>query len=129
MKLVQLSEADFERAAAVTRLKERARNMARAVLVEGKTPAEAARRFSASWTRAREAVKTVEKAYSALQMESGLCEVTVTLPSAVSAELGAYSAALLRSSDATANAVAATHLAQSIRTATARLKSPSDTRQ
>lgn len=124
MKLVQLTEEDFERAAAATRLKERARSMAKAVLVDGKTPADAARAFSASWTRAREAVKAVEKAYAALQMKGGLCEVTLTLPAAISSELDAYSVALMQSPNVQENEATTAAVAHSIRAATERLKGP-----
>jgi hypothetical protein len=128
MKLVQIDVDDFERAADATRLKERARSMAKAVLVDGKTPADAARAFSASWTRAREAVKAVEKAYAALQMERGLCEVTLTLPTVISSELNEYSVALLKSVDRTENEAATAAVARSIRTATERLKVPTEKR-
>lgn len=85
-----MTPAQFEAAASDTRLKDRARRLARAILVDGVAVSEAARNEGVSRQAAAKAADTVRRASV---NADGLRPVTVKLPDIVATELERIAAA------------------------------------
>lgn len=88
MKLKRLSSEEFDRLAATTRLREQARNMARSVLVDGRTQVDVATEWGMSKQRVNLAVAAIERAYSASTAPGGgMVRVSLDLPEGLALEL------------------------------------------
>lgn len=95
MKLKHLAPEDFDRLAKSTRLGERAREMARAVLVDGRTLPDVGVEYGMSKQRVHLAVGTIKRAYNdATTPSSGLVSVMLELPKSVALELSMLADAL-----------------------------------
>lgn len=92
-----MDSATFERLVARTRLQDRARRLARAVLVEGLGPSEAGRREGVSHEAARQAAARVLRE---LRIEGGYppgwSAVTVVVPADLAIEIRELAAAAAR---------------------------------
>lgn len=88
MKLKRLASQDFDRLALRTRLGDRARAMARAVLVDGRAQAEVAAENGVTKQRVNIAVAAIERAYlEAAAPGTGWINVELKLPEALALEL------------------------------------------
>lgn len=88
MKLKRLSADDFDRLAASTRLGDRARDMARAVLVDGRSQVDVAAEFGMTKQRVHLAIATMERAYSQTSTPGrGWIGVDLNLPEPLALEL------------------------------------------
>jgi len=98
MRLKRLTLQDFDRLADGTRLKERARQLAREVLVDGGTPSGVAARHGMTPQRVSLAVGVIEKAYFE-DREGGLGWVSLDmdLPEKVALQLDDLAKALRES--------------------------------
>lgn len=100
MRLKRLTLQDFDRLADGTRLKERARQLAREVLVDGGTPSAVASRHGMTPQRVSLAVGVIEKAYFD-DREGGLGWVSLDmdLPEKIALQLDDLVKALKASQD------------------------------
>src|SRR5205823_3701883 len=100
MRLKRLTPQDIDRLADSTRLKDRTRELAREVLVDGGTPSEVATRHAMTKQRIGLAVAVIEKAYFA-DREGGLGWVSLEmeLPEAVALQLDELARMLKASGD------------------------------
>ncbi len=124
MKLQRLSPEEFDRiVAAKPRMLEQTRNMARAVLVEGRTQGNVAAEYGMSQQRVQLAVASIERAYMATAgVGGGVVRVSLELPESLALELGALLDALKGCSDAARADAAVDQAIAGIRGATRRLK-------
>jgi hypothetical protein len=107
MRIRRLAPHTFDLVAADTRLGAQARDMARAVLVDGRAQADVATEYGMSRQRINLAVAVIERAYDKLGApgESFIrCELE--LPAALARELGALAEALALCPDAERRAAA-----------------------
>lgn len=122
MKLQRLSLEEFDRLAASTRLREQARNMARAVLVDGRTQADVATEWGMSKQRVNLAVAAIERTYIATAgAGGGVVRVSLELPESLALELGTLLDALKNCPDAALASAAVDKAIAGIRGATKRL--------
>jgi hypothetical protein len=88
MRLKRLDLPSFEQLCGSTRLGPQARNMARAVLVDGRTLVDVAAEHGMSKQRVKLAVDSVEREYSRLSGElNGVVRIEVEIPAVVAIEL------------------------------------------
>jgi len=119
MKLKRLSADDFDRLAAETRVKDRARDMARAVLVEGRAQADVAMEHGMSKQRVNLAVGAIERAYfKSAAPGTGRVEVTLDMPEALALELSELIDGLKQCTDQERSAKALSQVLRSMATAT-----------
>lgn len=100
MRLKRLTPADFNRLADGTRLKDRTRQLAWEVLVDGDAPSDVAARFGMTKQRVGLAVGVIEKAYFA-DKDSGLGWVSIEmeLPEMIALQLDDVAKVLKASGD------------------------------
>lgn len=95
MRLKRLTQQAFDRAAADTRMGDQAREMARAVLVDGRAQVDVATEHGMSKQRVNGAVATIERAYKKTTTPGvSAIRVELDLPEALALELGALVEAL-----------------------------------
>ncbi|WP_459203474.1 TrfB-related DNA-binding protein (plasmid) [Ralstonia pseudosolanacearum] len=88
MKLKRLTPEDFDRIAEHTRMGDRARSMARAVLVDGRAQADVATEFGMTKQRVNAAVGAIERAFvQTAAPGTGLVSVSLELPESLALEL------------------------------------------
>lgn len=101
MRLKRLTLQAFDRAAADTRMGDQAREMARAVLVDGRAQVDVATEYGMSKQRVSGAVATIERAYKKVTTPGvSAIRVELDLPEALALELGALADALEQCKDA-----------------------------
>ena len=112
MKLKHLAPKDFDRLAQNTRLGERAREMARAVLVDGRSLPDVGTEYGMSKQRVHSAVGTIERAFAAATTPgAGIVGVLLEFPEGLALELASLADALkvcksaARSSNVVANVI------------------------
>jgi len=90
MRLKRLTPQAFDRAAADTRMGDQAREMARAVLVNGRAQVDVAAEYGMSKQRVSGAVATIERAYKKTTTPGvSSIRVELDLPEALALELAA----------------------------------------
>ncbi|CAJ0902747.1 hypothetical protein R20233_04826 [Ralstonia sp. LMG 32965] len=100
MRLKRLAPDVFDRVAAGTRLGDQARDMARAVLVDGRAQVDVATEHGMTKQRVSLAVATIERAYKKFSPPGvSAIRVELDLPESLALELDALSKALARSND------------------------------
>ncbi len=101
MRIKRLAPHTFDLVAADTRLGAQARDMARAVLVDGRAQADVATEYGMSRQRVNLAVAAIERAYVKLAApgESSI-RFELELPEALALELSALAEALVQCPDA-----------------------------
>lgn len=113
MKLTRLTPDDFDRLAAMTKLGDRARAMARAVLVDGRPQADVATEYGMTKQRVNLAVGAVKRAYGkAAAPGTGWVSLELELPESLALALGGFIDALRACPEDQAQAKA---LAQAVR--------------
>lgn len=118
MDLKRLTPQDFDRVAAKTRLKDRAREMARAVLVDGRAQTDVATQHGMSKQCVGQAVSAIKRAYSKMAARgSGWVTVALELPEALALEMASLVSELKGCSDQAAQSRATTQVVRSIRAA------------
>lgn len=124
MKLQRLSPEEFDRiVAAKPRMHEQTRNMARAVLVDGRTQGNVAAEYDMSQQRVQVAVASIERAYMAKAgAGGGVVRVSLEMPESLALELGVLFDALKGCQDATLAGAAVDQAIAGIRGATRQLK-------
>jgi hypothetical protein len=100
MRLKRLTAADFNRLADGTRLKDRTRQLAWEVLVDGDSPSDVAARAGMTKQRVGLAVGVIEKAYFADQSGGlGWVSLEMELPETIALQLDDVAKALKTSGD------------------------------
>ena len=100
MRLKRLTQQTFDRAASDIRMGDQAREMARAVLVDGRAQVDVATEYGMSKQRVSGAVATIERAYKKTTTPGvSAIRVELDLPEALALELGALVEALVKCSD------------------------------
>jgi hypothetical protein len=123
MKLKRLTPQAFYRTAAGTRLGDQAREMARAVLVEGRAQVDVATEHGMTKQRVSLAVATIERAYKkATTPGVSSIRVELDLPEALALELIALVDAMKGCGDATKSVKALEKATNAVRKATKLLK-------
>jgi hypothetical protein len=118
MKLKRLTPEDFARVASRTRLGERARDMARAVLVDGRAQADVATEYGMTKQRVNAAVGAIERAYiQTAAPGTGWVSVALDLPEALALELASLVDALRGARDEAARTKALAQVTRAIRAA------------
>ena len=114
MRLVRLTSDEFSRAVAGTRIRRRAADIGRMVLVDGLSAKDAAARAGVSNQRVWDIVSRIEKAYEASGSGTPAAGylAKVVLPAPVTAALSQYSVALETCKDAAARANSADRVAK-----------------
>jgi hypothetical protein len=124
MKLQRLSPEEFDRiVAAKPRMQEQTRNMARAVLVDGRTQGNVAAEYDMSQQRVQLAVASIERTYMATAgVGGGVVRVSFELPERLALEFGALLDALKGCPDVALANEAVDRAITGIRGATRQLK-------
>lgn len=119
MKLKRLTPSDFDRIAECSRMGTRAREMARAVLVDGRTQADVATEHGMTKQRVNLAVGAISRIFkhSAAPAGSGTVSVNLELPETLALELAHLENALGASSSAEVRDKAVTQVLEAVRTA------------
>lgn len=100
MRLKRLAPDAFDRVAADTRLGDQAREMARAVLVDGRAQVDVATEYGMTKQRVSLAVATIERAYKKFTTPGvSAIRVELDLPESLALELGALAEALEQCDD------------------------------
>ena len=101
MRLKRLTPQAFDRAAADTRMGDQAREMARAVLVDGRAQVDVATEYGMSKQRVSGAVATIERAYKKTTTPGvSSIRVELDLPETLALELAALAEAMKGCDDA-----------------------------
>ena len=124
MKLQRLSPEEFDRiVAAKPRMLERTRDMARAVLVDGRTQSDVAIEWGMSRQRVNLAVISVERTYmETAGSGGGLVRLSLEMPESLALELGTLLDALKSCPDAALASAAVDQAIAGIQGAVRRLK-------
>ena len=119
--LISINATEFEELAALTRLREGPKAMAKMVLVEGKTGPEVAAIFSVSKQRVSVAVGSIRKAH-VRKSRSVWVKLKVTVPQAISDHMNDFLAALTATESPDAQALAIGTVTRALSHATENLK-------
>lgn len=123
MRLKRLTQQAFDHIAEKTRLGHQAREMAKAVLVDGHTLVDAAKEHGTSKQRVYLAVGTIERAYmKSSSPGDGSIRIELDLPEVLAAELAALVEAMKVCGDAARCAEAIEKTANAVRKASKLLK-------
>lgn len=123
MRLKRLTPQAFDRTAADTRLGEQAREMARAVLVDGRAQVDVATEHGMTKQRVSLAVAAIERAYKkATTPGVSSIRVELDLPEALALELAALAEAMKGCEDVAKSAEALEKATTAVRKATKFLK-------
>lgn len=123
MRLKRLTQQAFDHIAEKTRLGHQAREMAKAVLVDGLTLVDAAKEHGTSKQRVYLAVGTIERAYmKSSSPGDGSIRIELDLPEVLAAELAALVEAMKVCGDAARCAEAIEKTANAVRKASKLLK-------
>src|SRR6218665_646089 len=123
MRLKRLTPQAFDRAAADTRMGDQAREMARAVLVDGRAQVDVATEYGMSKQRVSGAVATIERAYKKTTTPgASSIRVELDLPEALALELAALAEAMKGCDDAAKCAEALDKATNAVRKAAKLLK-------
>ena len=123
MRLKRLTPQAFDRVAADTRMGEQAREMARAVLVDGRAQVDVATEHGMTKQRVSGAVATIERAYKKTTPPGvSAIRVELELPEALALELAALVEAMQGCDDAAKSAEALEKATNAVRKATKLLK-------
>lgn len=118
IKLHRIGAAEFEQLADSRRMHAATREMARQVLVDGKTGTEVAARYGKSKQFVGKAVKAIREAHAASATSSAWVTLNVEIPEAVNDQLQQFLEALKASSSAEANGLATTQVIRALNRAT-----------
>lgn len=117
-KLKSIDADEFEALANSTRMHQATRDMARAVLVDGKSGTEVAALFGKSKQFVGKAVKTIREAHAASTTTSAWVTLSLAIPEAVNTPLQQFLDALRASKSADANGLATAQVARALSRAT-----------
>ncbi len=123
MKLIRLTQQDFDSIAPKTRLGHQALEMARSVLVDARSQADVAREYGMTKQRVGLAVASIERAYkeSAIQSTANV-RVELDIPERLALELGAFVDAIKESTDSAKSSEAIEKITIAVRKAAKYLK-------
>ena len=128
MRLKRLTPQAFEQIAADTRMGDQARQMARAVLVDGRTQVDVAAEYGFSKQRVSLAVSSIERAYKKTSAPGvNFIRVELDLPEELALELAVFSDALRRHADVSQASEALEKTVGAVRRASNRLKTMQST--
>lgn len=118
IKLKHIEAAEFEALADSTRMHPTTREMARLVLVEGKTGTEVAAMFKKSKQFVGKAVRTIREAHAASVTSSAWVTLSLTIPEAMNVALQQFLDGLKASPSTQANELATAQVARALARAT-----------
>jgi len=127
MKLVRLSPDVFDRVVASTKMQERARDLAREVLVGGRSQAEVAASGGAARQWVSRSVAAVSATYFAHQevgegADDALVQIQVTVPGAIAQSLTRFAQAFEICENTDSRAASTERVARTLQHATSRLE-------
>lgn len=118
IKLKSIDAAEFEALADSTRMHQATRDMARLVLVNGKTGTEVAAMFGKSKQFVGKAVKAIREAHAASATSSAWVTLSLSIPENLNVQLQQFLEALRASNSAEANGLATAQVERALGRAT-----------